>query len=84
MVGQVAGASAGNLQRVASLKMRQVSSSLSSLIFPHEDAGVRYLFHQHLKVIIRSKHDKIPRVKTFFCTETSKFKGKCINIQNGR
>lgn len=63
MVGQVAGASARNLQRVASLKMRKVSSSLSSLIFPHEDAGVRYLFHQQLKVIIRSKHDKYPESK---------------------
>lgn len=56
MLGQVTGASGCNLQRVAS---REVSSSLSSLIFPYEDAFVRYLFHQYLKAIIRKKHNKI-------------------------
>lgn len=60
MVGQVMGASGRNLQRVASLKMCKVSSSLSSLIFPYEDACVGYLFHQCLKAIIRKKHNKIP------------------------
>lgn len=59
MLGQVTGASGHNLQRVASLTMCKVGSSLSSLIFPYEDACVGYLFHQYLKVIIRKKHNKI-------------------------